>query len=111
MAMTPEKKVKNKVVRLLKQYGAYYFFPASYGMGRSGVPDIVCCLQGRFIGIECKAGKNKPTPLQEKELADIIKAGGISCVVNEDNTSELLVLLHTLVMSKDNNDGLIGCRL
>ena len=111
MAMTPEKKVKNKVVRLLKQYGAYYFFPASYGMGRSGVPDIVCCLQGRFIGIECKAGKNKPTPLQEKELADIIKACGISCVVNEDNTSELLVLLHTLVMSEDNNDGLIGCRL
>lgn len=109
MAMTPEKKVKNKVVRLLKQYGAYYFFPASYGMGRSGVPDIVCCLQGRFIGIECKAGKNKPTPLQEKELADIMKAGGISCVVNEDNIPELETIL-TTVMSKDNNDGLIGCR-
>lgn len=109
MAMTPEKKVKNKVVRILKECGAYYFFPASYGMGRSGVPDIVCCLQGRFIGIECKAGKNKPTPLQEKELADIIEAGGISCVVNEDNILELQTLL-TKVMSKDNNDGLIGCR-
>ena len=109
MAMTPEKKVKNKIVRILKECGAYYFFPASYGMGRSGVPDIVCCLQGRFIGIECKAGKNKPTPLQEKELADIIEAGGISCVVNEDNIPELQTLL-TKVMSKDNNDGLIGCR-
>lgn len=111
MAMTPEKKVKNKVVRLLKNYGAYYFFPASYGMGRSGVPDIVCCLRGCFIGIECKAGKNKPTPLQEKELADIIKAGGVSCVINEDNMTELLVLLHEIVMSKDNNDGLTGGRL
>lgn len=107
--MTPEKKVKNKIVRILKECGAYYFFPASYGMGRSGVPDIVCCLQGRFIGIECKAGKNKPTPLQEKELADIVEAGGISCVVNEDNIPELQTLL-TKVMSKDNNDGLIGCR-
>lgn len=110
MAMTPEKKVKNKVVRLLKEYGAYYFFPASYGMGRSGVPDIVCCLRGYFIGIECKAGKNKPTPLQEKELADIIKAGGVSCVINEDNMAELESIL-TTVMSKDNNDGLIGGRL
>ena len=110
MAMTPEKKVKNKVVRLLKECGAYYFFPASYGMGRSGVPDIVCCLRGYFIGIECKAGKNKPTPLQEKELADIIKAGGVSCVINEDNMAELESIL-TTVMSKDNNDGLIGGRL
>ena len=110
MAMTPEKKVKNKVVRLLKEYGAYYFFPASYGMGRSGVPDIVCCLRGRFIGIECKAGKNKPTPLQEKELADIIKAGGVSCVINEDNMAELESIL-TTVMSKDTNDGLTGGRL
>ena len=110
MAMTPEKKVKNKVVRLLKEYGAYYFFPASYGMGRSGFPDIVCCLRGYFIGIECKAGNNKPTPLQEKELADIIKAGGVSCVINEDNMAELESIL-TTVMSKDNNDGLTGGRL
>ena len=110
MAMTPEKKVKNKVVRLLKECGAYYFFPASYGMGRSGVPDIVCCLRGYFIGIECKAGKNKPTPLQEKELADIIKAGGVSCVINEGNMAELESIL-TTVMSKDNNDGLTGGRL
>ena len=110
MAMTPEKKVKNKVVRLLKQYGAYYFFPATYGMGRSGIPDVVCCLRGYFIGIECKAGKNKPTPLQQKELADIIKAGGVSCVINEDNMAELESIL-TTVMSKDNNDGLTGGRL
>ena len=110
MAMTPEKKVKNKVVRLLKEYGAYYFFPATYGMGRSGIPDVVCCLRGYFIGIECKAGKNKPTPLQQKELADIIKAGGVSCVINEDNMAELESIL-TTVMSKDNNDGLTGGRL
>ena len=110
MAMTPEKKVKNQVVRLLKEYGAYYFFPATYGMGRSGIPDVVCCLRGYFIGIECKAGKNKPPPLQQKELADIIKAGGVSCVINEDNMAELESIL-TTVMSKDNNDGLTGGRL
>ena len=51
MALTPEKKVKNKVVAILKKRGAYYFFPATYGMGRSGVPDVVCCYAGRFICI------------------------------------------------------------
>jgi hypothetical protein len=36
MAQTPEKKVKDKVVKILKDNGVYYFFPATYGMGRSG---------------------------------------------------------------------------
>ena len=108
--MTPEAKVKKKVVRILKDAGAYYFYPVTGGYGRSGVPDVVACLGGYFLGIECKAGKNKPTPLQEKELADIIKAGGVSCVINEDNMAELESIL-TTVMSKDNNDGLTGGRL
>ena len=89
MALTPEKKVKNNVVRLLKERGAYYFFPASYGMGRSGVPDIVCCLHGHFIGIECKAGKNKATELQLRELTAIREAEGTTFIVNEENIGVL----------------------
>lgn len=85
MSTTPEAKVKAKIVKLLKQYGAYYFFPATHGYGRSGVPDIVCCVDGKFLAIECKAGKNKPTPLQEAEIAKIAAAGGQALVVNEDN--------------------------
>ena len=86
MALTPEKKVKNKVVGILKQHGAYYFSPATYGYGRSGIPDIVACYQGQFIGIECKAGSNTTTALQDRELARIEKAGGTALVINEDNT-------------------------
>lgn len=85
MASTPESKVKAKVVALLKRHAAYYFFPATFGMGRSGVPDIVCCVNGAFLGIECKAGKNKPTALQTHELDMIRAAGGGALVINEDN--------------------------
>ena len=85
MAMTPEAKVKKQVTRQLDAMGAYYFYPVTGGYGRSGVPDIVGCFQGLFFGIECKAGKNKPTPLQDKNLKDIRKAGGMDMVVNEDN--------------------------
>ena len=93
---TPEKKVKDKVVKILKSIGAYYFFPVTGGFGRSGVPDIICCLNGNFIGIECKAGGNKPTPLQEKNLKDIQSAGGFAFVVNEDNIDSLERVLETM---------------
>jgi len=94
MAATPEKKVKDKVVKMLKQYGIYYFFPATYGMGRSGVPDIICCNEGRFLAVECKAGKNTTTALQERELAAIRTAGGDAFVINETNLHELEKYIH-----------------
>lgn len=87
--MTPEGKVKAKCVDVLKKYGAYYFFPAQNGYGRAGIPDIVACYKGHFLAIECKAGFNKPTALQEREMATIQKAGGSAMVVRED-TVDLL---------------------
>jgi hypothetical protein len=93
MAMTPEKKVKQRVVAQLKTLGAYYFYPVTGGFGSSGVPDIVCCLNGRFIGIECKAGKGKTTALQDKNLHEIREAGGTALVVNEENVDDLLRIL------------------
>ena len=89
MASTPEKKVKDKVVKVLREQGVYYFFPTTYGMGRSGVPDIICCANGRFLAIECKAGDNKPTALQQRELHAITSAGGSAIVINEENLHEV----------------------
>lgn len=85
MVMTPEAKVKKKVVAQLKEMGAYYFYPVTGGYGFSGVPDIVGCYKGIFFGIECKAGSNKPTALQDKNLTDIRKQKGIAVVINEEN--------------------------
>jgi Holliday junction resolvase len=93
MAMTPEGKVKKKIVEQLKALGCYYFFPATGGYGKSGVPDIVGCYKGKFFGIECKAGKNTPTALQEKNLSDIALAGGVAAVVNEANMNDIKALL------------------
>jgi Holliday junction resolvase len=93
MANTPEKKVKDKVVKLLKAHGIYYFFPATFGMGRSGVPDVVCCWRGKFLAVECKAGKNTTTALQDREIAAIRSAGGIALIINENNLDELKALI------------------
>ena len=89
MAMTPEAKVKKKVKEILDQMGVYHFSPMQNGMGRAGIPDIIGCLEGHFIGIECKAGKGTTTALQERELTRIQNAGGLALVVNEENINQL----------------------
>jgi Holliday junction resolvase len=95
--MTPEKKVKTKVVEILKGFGVYYFYASTGGYGASGVPDIICCYKSRFIGIECKAGKGKTTALQEKNIAQIIAQGGLAMVVNEDNIEDVRMLMGYLL--------------
>jgi Holliday junction resolvase len=89
MAQTPESKVKSSVTTILKRLGIYYFYPVTGGYGSSGVPDIVCCYDGVFVAIECKAGHNKPTPLQEAQMQKIRQAGGYTIVINEENVSIL----------------------
>ena len=100
MAQTPEAKVKKIVTEQLKQLGAYYFYLVTGGFGRSGVPDIVGCFEGRFFAIECKAGNNKPTPLQQKNMGEIDHAGGLVWVVNEDNMRDVSDRLLSLGGSK-----------
>lgn len=96
MAQTPEAKVKKIVTDQLKGLGAYYFYPVTGGFGRSGVPDIVGCFNGLFFAIECKAGSNKPTPLQQKNMDEIVQAGGLTWVVNEENMREVSAALVAL---------------
>jgi hypothetical protein len=87
--MTPEGKIKKRIKDVLKKVGAYYVMPYGAGYGNAGAPDFIVCVQGRFIGIEAKAGSNKATALQLHNLMEIRKAGGKSFVVNEDNIDTL----------------------
>jgi len=89
MTQTPEAKVKKQVRALLDKYGIYHFMPPANGFGRAGIPDIVGCFDGQFIAVECKAGKNATTALQDREIAAIIAANGVALVANEHNLNQL----------------------
>jgi pantoate kinase len=89
MAATPESKVKAKIKLILKKHDIYYAMPIGTGYGNSGVPDFLCCLNGKFFAIEAKAGKGTTTALQEKNLKNIIESGGDAWVVNETNLVHL----------------------
>jgi len=90
---TPESKIKDKVKKALGELDVYYVMPVTAGYGNSGVPDILACVEGRFFGIECKAGGNSPTALQEKHLKDITNAGGASLVIDETNVDNVTALI------------------
>jgi pantoate kinase len=97
MATTPEAKVKAKIKAILKAHDIYYAMPIGTGYGSSGVPDFLCCVRGRFLAIEAKAGKGKTTALQDKNIKQIIASGGLAIVVNEDNMEELETLLKYVI--------------
>ena len=96
---TPEAKVKAKVKALLARCKVYYFMPATHGYGSSGVPDIVACMQGRFIGIETKANGGVPTALQMKNLMSIVDNGGISLIIDETGIGVFTMLLDSWTMN------------
>ena len=93
MAATPESKVKKRVREVLDKLGIYHFMPPANGFGRAGIPDIIACMDGHFIAIECKAGSGKTTALQDRELDRIHNAGGTTYIARESNLDELQRLL------------------
>jgi Holliday junction resolvase len=88
--MTPEGKVKRKVVEVLKKHDVWYFFPANNGFGKSGIPDIIAIVDGHFVGVDVKSATGKPTELQKICGKQIEKAGGTWMVVSDDVTLEVL---------------------
>jgi len=105
MASTPESKVKAKCVAQLKQMGAVYFYPVTGGYGTNGVSDIVVCFEGKYVAIECKAGKNTLSELQKVFLEKVSAAGGLALVINETNVDRLTTIIRQ--WSDSANKGLL----
>ena len=75
-----EKTIENNIKTYLKSKGAYYFKHHGNQYSQVGVPDIIACYKGRFIGIEVKNETGKTSPLQDVNIQQIKNAGGISFV-------------------------------
>lgn len=76
--MAGEKTFENKVKLYLKEKGAYFIKTHGDRFSKVGVPDLIVCYKGLFIGIELKASNGKPSELQLYNLREIEKSGGIS---------------------------------
>ena len=59
-----ETKIQRQIQGYLRNLGAYEFKVHGEIFMRAGIPDIICCYKGQFIGIEVKDEGNKPSELQ-----------------------------------------------
>lgn len=88
---TPEAAIKARIrAYLVDEKKAYYFAPVQMGMGVSTL-DILCCIAGRFVGIEVKVPGKKPTPRQNFNIKAINDAGGVAFWTDSlDYTKQML---------------------
>lgn len=68
------------IKRYLSSLGSDVFYFKEHGgpYGTSGVPDIIACYKGRFMGFEAKLPGGLLTELQKRAIAKINRAGGIA---------------------------------
>ena len=76
-APVKEKNIANKILKYLKSLDNCFCFKEHGGRyGTAGIPDIICCFNGRFIAFEVKTEKGRLTKLQEITIQRIKEAKG-----------------------------------
>lgn len=77
----PEKKVETQIKNYLDSLGAYYLKVHGSMYQPAGTPDILACVNGRFVAIEVKRPSGgRVSALQKSKLKQIEAAGGVAIV-------------------------------
>ena len=87
-----EKGIVTKVLRYLRTVPGCFCWKEHGGMyGTAGIPDIIACVNGRFVAFEVKTASGKATKLQEATIKKILNVGGVAAVVR--SVDEVKVIL------------------
>ncbi|MEE7581958.1 MAG: VRR-NUC domain-containing protein [Oscillospiraceae bacterium] len=95
--MPKEKDFQLKVEKFLTDKGIY--FVKYWGGGnftRSGVPDLLCCIGGRFVGVELKTDNGKVSELQQYNIDKIIQSGGVALVLRPKDFKDFQSMVKNL---------------
>lgn len=95
--MAAEKNFENRVKKFLKDEGAW--FVKYWGGGhftKSGIPDLLVCFKGQFIGLELKAPTGKASDLQKNCLKQIDKAGGLAILLYPEDFGKFKELIRCI---------------
>lgn len=91
--MGAEKAFEDKIKRFLKARGYYFVKFFANRMTKTGVPDILACVRGRWVAIEVKAANGRASPLQLWNREQIRQAGGIAIILYPDKFEEFKELV------------------
>ncbi|MFL2104163.1 VRR-NUC domain-containing protein [Mycobacteroides abscessus] len=102
--MASEKLFENKVKKWLHTQGIYsaghpiqsmtvkqkgwYFKVFGGGFQKSGIPDVIACINGVFFSIELKASVGTPSELQKLNTKRINKSNGIGLILYPEGFEE-----------------------
>lgn len=87
--MGSEKQFEIKVKRYLNSLkNCWYVKYWGGGMSKSGIPDLLCCINGIFISIELKASNGRVSELQKYNTKLINKANGIGIILYPEGFEE-----------------------
>lgn len=92
-----EKSLENKIKKHLGSHGHYFVKVHGSLFQRVGIPDIIACINGKFVGIEVKNpnGKGKASKVQEFNLDLIQKSDGYTLLT--DNFSDYLEFYNEVI--------------
>lgn len=104
MRLAEEKNFENRIKAYLAYQGCWHVKYFANRNTRSGVPDILSCCGGTFVGIEVKASHGKPSELQLYNCRKIDQAGGIGLVVWPQDFAALKELITILAKGGSKKD-------
>lgn len=81
--VTEEGALKTAIRKHLSKQGIYWVSVQAGPGAKPGDPDIIMCLNGRFIGIEAKAKRGVQSPIQVRREEEIKASGGEYCIVRD----------------------------
>lgn len=77
--MAREQDIQTSIMNYIRSIGGLPIKQNQIGIyAQAGVPDIIACIKGRFVAIEVKKPKKKPTAIQYTWLESINKIGGLA---------------------------------
>lgn len=99
-----EKQFENQVKAFLKEQGCYFLKTWSNGVQRQGVPDLLVCCNGYFVGVELKNETGKPSELQLWNIEKIREAGGFAFVLYPSGFNKFKEFIRDLKQEKFNRE-------
>ena len=96
--MAQEKNFENKIKKFLESKGCYFVKHFGCAFTKAGVPDLLCCVNGRFLAIEVKAENGKVSDLQTYNIERIKEAGGVAVIVKPSDFESLKRLIEDLMI-------------
>ena len=79
--MAGEKNFEKRIKAAVTERGGWWCKYHGDAFSTAGVPDLLCCVDGRFVGIEVKDDDGEPSELQIWTIKQIRKAGGKAVIL------------------------------